>query len=76
MECEPRQLERRLARVAQGTPHGYTVAPDSAGFRVLPRGDAPLDVPNTPHILLELGLRMVIGFGDRLDGFLEIMVVT
>ena len=76
MQHEPRQLERRFAVVGQRTADGKTVAAHHLRRGVLPRRDTALNLPYAPHIFLDLGLRARIGGGDRLRGFLEIVVVT
>ncbi len=76
MQCKPRQLERWLAPVGQGTADRQAVAADDLRFRVLPRGHAPLNVPHPPHLLFERGLRMVVRRGDQLGSFLQIVVLA
>jgi 2-polyprenyl-6-methoxyphenol hydroxylase-like FAD-dependent oxidoreductase len=73
MQFKPRQLERLLASVGQGTADRQAVAADDLRFRILARGHAPLNIPHPPDLLFERGLRMVVRRSDQLGGFLQIV---
>lgn len=70
MEQKARQLERWLAVVSERAAHGHTVAAHDVMRGVLPWRHAPLKLPHAPNVLLELGLGLRIGGGDRLGDFL------
>ena len=76
MHQQSREMEWGFALVGQRAAHCQTVAPNGLCFRILPLGDATLDLAHAFDMFLEFGLSVVIGVGDRLGHLFEIMILA
>ena len=73
VEPQPGGTQRRAAIIGQGTAHGEAIGARGLRGRIRARFQLPFERADFPHVLLELLLRMAIGFVDRLGGFPEIV---
>jgi hypothetical protein len=73
MHQQSTKLQGRLAIVRERRADCQTVASDCLGFLIVACARAPLNLTHATRVLLELGLGVPVGLGDRFGSFLEIM---
>jgi hypothetical protein len=70
VEDKPGHLEGRLTIVSERAADRQAIVAHDLSLGVLACRHAVFNLPYAPDVFLELGLRMRIGGGDRLGGFL------
>ena len=76
MEAQPRSTQRRPPIVRQGAAHGQAVGARGLRGRIRAGFQLPFERADFPHVLLELLLRMAIGFVNWLGRLPKVVKVA